>query len=52
MPDIDSFGQLQPQTVAESNHKTTHQKTMPFLGSRQEGPRAQPSPLSVLALFI
>ena len=55
MPDIDSCGQLQPQThetVAESNHKTTHQKTTPFLGSRQEGPRAQPSPLSVLALFI
>ena len=41
MPDIDSCGQLQPQTVAESNHKTTHQKNSAFLrkqAGRTEGP--------------
>ena len=39
--------QLQKVTIKQHTKKTT-----PFLGSRQEGPRAQPSPLSVLALFI
>ena len=36
-----SCGQLQPQTVAESNHKTTHQKNNAFLrkqAGRTEGP--------------
>ena len=46
-----SCGQLQPQTVAESNHKTTHTKNNAFLrkqAGRTEGPAQSPLPRFLL----